>query len=232
MKNNFDYLNSNNFDYYLAGPKIGPYTKLEYSQHSEEVYHPNDFSPFTRTRRTLTIKNSINRIDVPLDENYDCDIYIKNSRLFDLKGMPKVVYGSVTCSLAELHSLEGAPKYVSGTFDASSNFLSSYVGAPKNCQTLDLSSNPKLTTLKDIGNYFTFLEFIHIPHTVQSNILGLLRIQGLKSVATRFRPWESVSVGLSEAMSIVNKYLKEPDKDILECQEELIDAGLKQYAKL
>ena len=55
---------------------------------------------------------------------------------------------------------------------------------------------------------------------ISSHVLGLLKIKGLKHVKLSNKKVET----------IINKYL--PEGDILECQSELMDAGLEEYAKL
>ena len=55
---------------------------------------------------------------------------------------------------------------------------------------------------------------------IKSNILGLLQIKHLKTVKNSH-----------PAFIILSKHLN-GDKDILECQEELISNGYKEFAKL
>jgi hypothetical protein len=61
--------------------------------------------------------------------------------------------------------------------------------------------------------------------------IGLLRLLKMPSLALvdfdRFIDDEQASLTMSH---IINKHLK--DKDISECMDELIEAGLKEYAKL
>jgi hypothetical protein len=55
---------------------------------------------------------------------------------------------------------------------------------------------------------------------ILSNVLGLLKIEGLMVVYLLNK----------EVQAIINKYL--PMGDIFKCQEELIEAGFEDYAKI
>lgn len=68
-----------------------------------------------------------------------------------------------------------------------------------------------------------------ISSEYEGPILAFLRIKGLK----RLWQWKGYAKQkpLAKAVVILNNYLAS-DRDILGCQEELIDAGLKEYAKL
>jgi len=70
------------------------------------------------------------------------------------------------------------------------------------------------------------LIFFHSIDKIESNVLGLLKIKTLNHITI----WPSLSTNL-EWYSILHKHFKS-DKNILACQEELIDAGLKDYAEL
>ena len=56
---------------------------------------------------------------------------------------------------------------------------------------------------------------------ITSNVLGVMRIKGLVSVFFDNK----------EVSAIINDHLKK-DRDIFACQEELINAGFEEYAKL
>lgn len=64
-----------------------------------------------------------------------------------------------------------------------------------------------------------------IPGGVRSHILGVMRIKGLKRISFFGGDGEQQQVA-----RIVNKHL--PGGNIHEVQEELIEAGFKEYAKL
>ena len=76
-----------------------------------------------------------------------------------------------------------------------------------------------------IGGYANF-----ISNPIKSHVLGLLLIDGLEEVS-----FESFSIGADAAKhkvaQIINKHLKN-GRDVFACQEELIEAGLDEYAQL
>jgi hypothetical protein len=83
--------------------------------------------------------------------------------------------------------------------------------------------NNKLTSLKQIHELINridgFADFRGNP--IQSSVLGLIIIKELKRVL----------MDNKEVEEIINKHLSS-ERDILECQEELITNGYREYAKL
>lgn len=97
-------------------------------------------------------------------------------------------------------------------------------------QCFDLTIESKNTSLKGLDAAFKGASQISFGRTpIKSNVLGLLRIDGLKSVHTY-----STDADLVKAFEIINKHLPSTGsmKAILECQDELIEAGLDDFAKL
>jgi hypothetical protein len=126
----------------------------------------------------------------------------RQMRLTSLKGAPKKVIGWFDCGRNEITSLEGAPEYVGGNFNC--NF------------------NTKLTSLHNVHKYIKsiggHLDAYDCP--INSCVLGLLKIKNLRGVILSNKNVENIII----------KYL--PEGDIIECQAELIEAGLDEYAKL
>jgi hypothetical protein len=58
-------------------------------------------------------------------------------------------------------------------------------------------------------------------HNIKGNILSLMIMSKLKKVEATTTDW----------LDIINKHLT-GDRDLLDCKEELMNAGLKEYAKL
>lgn len=78
-----------------------------------------------------------------------------------------------------LDSLYGFP-YLANMVDASENNISSINELPKcKYKSLDLSKNP-ITSLQGIGDKLTECTQLTLPLTIQSHILGLLKVKGLK----------------------------------------------------
>jgi hypothetical protein len=171
--------------------------------------------------------------------NFDCS----DNELTSLTGAPTTVTGNFYCYDNKLTSLTGAPTTVTGDFDCSDNRLTSLTGAPASVTGNFYCGNSKLTSLTGApasvgghfdcsGNKLTSLKDVHkqiksiggtfylIKNPLKSHVLGLLKIKGLKSVELDNKKVEK----------ILNKYL--PEGDLFDCQEELIDAGLDDYAQL
>ena len=178
-----------------------------------------------------------------------------------LEGCPEYIGGSFDCAQLQLTSLEQGPKEIN-TRNASGfgyecfiNKLSSLKGIPKNIMRLNASenlintledfperiekdciiNNNKLTNLKNIHKHIKHIggRLVIAENPIKSHILGLLKIEGLQDVSA-FRefhtPKELMHSPLVIAVAIINKHLK--DRDILACQQELIDAGLEEFAQL
>ncbi len=108
-----------------------------------------------------------------------------------------------------LKSYNNFPSYIGGELNFSQNRISSLVGihnTVKSCTEIDLSDNP-----------------------IVEGGIGLLLIENLIKI------WCAVKVSDEAsclAFRIIEKYLGQGKSGILECQEELIDNNLKEYAKL
>lgn len=137
------------------------------------------------------------------------DFYCTANKLESLKGCPKTVGGNLYCSNNELLSLEGCPPIVGGLFECVNNHLTSL-------ESIHMH-------IHEIGDYADFEK-----NPIKSHVLGLLKIKGLKKVFLDNR----------EVQNIINKYLlgdisRTPSiRDIVDCQEELMDNDFEDYALL
>ena len=112
-----------------------------------------------------------------------------------------------------LTSLEHAPMIVKGNFKATANSITNLAGIGKDY-------------LKEVYGIIVL-----DSNPLESNFLGLMRVKGLVMVKLCSPPGEKLTTDKGYAETIINHYLlKGPD--IMECQEELIQAGLKQFARL
>ena len=155
----------------------------------------------------------------------------ENKKVSSLEFGPKIVNGNYRCSICNLTSLKGCPEEISGDFSCSYN---------KNLTSLEFG--PKIVN----GNYrchnwnFTSLHNIH-KHThkisgkfycgdnpIESHMLGLLLIKDLTEVVCY-----KTDI-MYEPAQIINKYLQQPmsKQRMFDCQEELMQAGFKEYAQL
>lgn len=149
---------------------------------------------------------------------------IKEKSIRDAKGDPPEHFdGYFNCQNAGLTSLEGAPRTVSGAFECKANSITSLEGVPSSIGGPLGFYNNKLTSLHNIHKLIKHIggkaDFEKNPIT--SCVLGLLLIDGLKIVCL-----DNVRLDI-----IMNTHLA-GDRDIFACQEELIEAGLDEYAQL
>lgn len=114
------------------------------------------------------------------------------------------------------------------------------------CDKLILNSNNQLTSFKDIHKDLKNVNIRILSfedQVLKSNLLGILRSE-IKHLAYDFSSRDLTSedfpidcnnvniiLKFVEAIQIIAKYQR-TTKDIMECREEMIAAGLKEYAKL
>ena len=152
--------------------------------------------------------------------NFDCSL----NHLTSLKGAPSHVGGGFYCRGNGLTSLEGAPSHVGGGFYCSSNELTSLKGAPSHVGGGFYCYNNKLTSLKDVHKHITEIKgiFYAIRNPIKSHVLGLLLIKGVTEV----------HLDNKQVAEILNRHLGKGRAGMLMAQEELIEAGLEEFAQL
>lgn len=143
---------------------------------------------------------------------------IINNRLTTLKGCPRIISkGGFYCGKNNLTSLEYAPEIIIGTANFSGNPITSLHNIHKH--------------IKEIHGVIKFAEPA-LPHSkIRSHVLGLLKIVGPTRVSLNWG-WENET--LKAVDKIINRYLPNTrgNDAVLECQNELIDAGYEEYAQL
>ena len=204
-------------------------------------------SPFYCGKINLT---SLEGAPKKINGDFNCSF---NKNLTSLEGAPQEGVKDFYCFECNLMSLEGAPKKIQGNFYCGFNSnLGSLKGAPQNGVEAFYCGNCNLTSLEGApkkingifsceGNPITSLKGIHkifeeingdctFPDSIESNILGLLKIKNLKSVSFKNKKYKKSKIEISD---IINKYLPNPSpSQIIDCQNELIDAGFEEYAEL
>ena len=132
--------------------------------------------------------------------------------------------GDFNCSDTRLTSLKGAPSHVDGYFYCSDNRLVSLVGAPSHVDGSFSCSVNKLTSLKDVHKHITEIKgkFYAVGNPITSHVLGLLLIRGVTRVYLDDKQVEE----------ILNRQLGKGRAGMLQAQEELIEAGLEEFAQL
>lgn len=184
----------------------------------------------------LTMKplRNVKRDQLVTDQTKD-EIWTGNFRCFNnpeltsLEGAPKEVTGDFSVDTnPKLTSLKGAPAKVDGIFNLDNNLnLVSLEGAPKIIGGgFYCARNPKIISLKGIHKQVTSMDgkFRSYKTPIKSHVLGLLLIKGCTGVSLDNR----------EVEAILNKYLPNTrgNKGLIDCQSELLDADLEDYAEL
>lgn len=141
-------------------------------------------------------------------------LIFKNRNLSSWKGIPNMTY-RIDADECAFTSLEGCPQVMHDSLEVQGN---------------------KITNLKGIGkNYLRHcygrIELQNNP--VESHVLGLMNVIGLMRV--EFIPTSlddhPLTIPLIQLTKIANDHLR-GSKDFLDFQEDLISAGLKDYAKM
>lgn len=153
------------------------------------------------------------------------DFLFSSSNLTTLQNAPDVVEGDFFVDHAHLTNLHGAPHTVQDSIAYSGNPLTTLEGSPQVCGAhIYLENLPKIKSLQGIHKTFRQMNGeLHLENTpAESHVLGILMIKGCKKIDKFHHP---------AVMKIINKHL-EGDRDVHLCQDELIDAGFAQYARL
>jgi hypothetical protein len=159
-------------------------------------------------------------------EHWAGDFGCSHNKLTSLVGAPSSVGGGFYCYNNKLTSLEGAPSSVGGHFYCYNNKLTSLVGAPSSVGGDFNCSNNNLTSLKGIEKILKKMDgiFYAYGNPLKSHIIGLLLVPGCKRV----------EIDNKQVAVILNRHLQSPfgNKRVIDCQSELLDAGLDDFAKL
>jgi hypothetical protein len=158
--------------------------------------------------------------------NVNSDVNLNNMK--NVQVLP-VRFGKVTgrfdCALSSLTTLKGCPHTVGNVFTCAGTDITSLVGAPTYVGNSFYCHDTHITSLAGVSKYFTKIggEFycsnIKLPDKLPTHVLGLILIPHLQII--------TLGSGID---NIMNKHLG--SGDILACQDELIDAGFVQQARL
>lgn len=168
---------------------------------------------------------SLSEIDLSEDT-----ISIKDEYLSNLVSAPKKLSGSLilTRNKVEL-SLKGCPQIIEKDLNLTRTILeedwTKYL--PKKIGEHLILDYSNIKNFKGIHKYLKSCKYISANYceSLSSHILGLILIKNVYNInikGNRYIP--------NEVVDILNSYLF--SKDILECQEQLIDLGFKELAKL
>lgn len=149
-------------------------------------------------------------------------VYLTDQPIQTLIGSPSVVHGNYSCSNTKISSLEGAPRKVIGSFYCSDTRITSLAGAPAYIGKTFFCDDSSLSSLHNVHKQIQYIGNAFVCNTASSHCLGLMFIKNLQQVLLNDK----------NVAAIINKHLHMLERDVHACQEELIDAGFPQYAKL
>jgi hypothetical protein len=167
------------------------------------------------------------------------DLLIFSTGIKNLEGGPEEVLGYLhigTCK--NLENFKGGPKRVGTVYASDNPSITSLEGFPEHVEhNVDLQGCDNLTTTKGIkyvGGYLNiarseklqkFEDITHVDGVIVmwaaniKNLLYVFKIKGLKRIIH----------SSDKVTEIVNNHLK--TRDVIGCQDELIEAGLEEYAR-
>lgn len=168
-------------------------------------------------------------IDSKTQEFYTGKVNVKNSvsisysQLREIPVQFEKVGGSFYCYTNYLTSLKGCPREVGGDFFCNKNSLTSLEHAPEQVGSEFGCHTNKITSLEGIHKIIKKIngQFDIAFNPIKSGGIGLLLIEGITYINSEL-----------PAFKIIRKYLGQGKRGLLACQEELIEAGLEEYAKL
>ena len=154
-----------------------------------------------------------------------------NKKLTSIEFGPNIVNGDYWCNGCNITTLKGSTEEITGDFVCSVNKkLTSLEFGPKIVHGEYRCYRCNITSLQNIHKYTQqiFGDFYCSDNPIKSHMLGLLLIKDLKEVVC----YEDDI--MHEPAQIISKYLQQPmsKQRMFDCQEELIQAGFKEYAQL
>ena len=199
--------------------------------------HMNSYT--FRTGMVLSLQEVMSR--VPVSSGYawwdEAEVFQKRIVRFD--NVPGSIYAGV--SQDDPIRIQEMWKAFFGVVNGDviiSGILENFNGVPKRINgRLDFSEAPGMTSLNQIHQHFEYInERLILPNSITSDILGVLKVRGLQGIS--FRDDFTRDVGsstviyLNKVAKIVNEHLSKSKRDILQCQEDLIDADFKDFANM
>lgn len=154
----------------------------------------------------------------------DGHYYCYSNELSTLEGAPRRVPSDFDCLDNCLSSLEGGPEFVGGEFGCAHNYLETLEHAPKVTNGYFYCNTNMITSLKDVHKHIERVSgrFIAFENPIESHVLGLLLIKGITKVR----------LDNTQVEEILNRHLGKGRAGMLMAQEELIEAGLEEFAQL
>lgn len=182
------------------------------------------------------------------------NFYAGDCNLNSFENFPRIVEGNVSLTDNRFTSLVGSPERIGGAlFLGDNKLLSSLEGISPELGGLNIRDCEKLTSLHNIHNQIKKFNYTHNSNStarpqsegsifigsvktnkLSSSVLGIFLIDGVSVVRAGIGTNESSRASYGP-WEIINKHLLAggANKDsMFDCQEELYEAGFKEFAKL
>jgi hypothetical protein len=166
--------------------------------------------------------------DKLLSTDNEGNLHLSNQNLTALVNVPKIIPRRFGCSYnKKLQSLIGGPTNVGGRYSANDCALTSFNGiAVKIGGDLFLPNNP-LTSLQGINQLKEMKGLIYLDDCpITSHILGVFFIKGCSGI------YAHTDTMFGQAAIIVNRHISKGRAGLLPCTQELIEAGLADFAQI
>ncbi len=162
-------------------------------------------------------------------------VHLQGTEYVELPAKFTRVQGNMFVNGNFIKNLDNGPNYVEGIFDISANCLREIDNCPTVASQMNFSRN-NISSLRDVHKKILRCRHIDISHNpIQEGGIGLLLIPDLESITAKYYEPGNTGTGVPKpAFEIINKYIQlEVGKEgLLECQEELIEAGFERFALL
>jgi hypothetical protein len=158
---------------------------------------------------------------------YGC-IDLNNNPLLSWAGGPTEVRGCIDANACKFTSLVGCPTIIDGWFDIDHNPITTLDGIPERINGMLFLSNTLLTTLHGINKLKSMSGCIMLNRTaIQSHIMGVFFIKGCTGIDTN-----EYDTSFAKAAEVVNRHIIKGRSGLLACTQELIKAGLADFAQI
>jgi hypothetical protein len=157
---------------------------------------------------------------------------VEDCGIVELVGAPRRLEGDLTIkSCRHLKSLEGCPMFIEGsawlTEVKADNALQHLPTIVTQYYQLPFELD---CTFKELTNRVKFAETLAIGGKLDGPMLSLLKVEGLRMLTTQHIHEDT---DWFKAFKIVTKYIPVKSKSaIIDCQDELMEAGLEYFAEL
>lgn len=155
--------------------------------------------------------------------------YCSHNPLKNFEGITQRIGGSITAQSSNIKSLSGLPSIVKKNLNVGNNDLKNFDGCPSHIEgVFDFRHNKSITSLKGLHKHLKHARVIIMDDCkITSGGIGLILIDGLSTICI-----DRCGSKFEKAIEIIEKYLGQGRSALIDCQEELMDAGLEEFAEL